>query len=169
VTYSTIISGATADSSVSTFRRRSLDFWGYDDILHGAQGGNMKKQRAFSLIELMIAIAIIAVLGMIAYPSYQSYLRKGHRAAAQTFMLDIASRQQQYLLDTRTYASDIPGVLKLAPSADLAGRYTFAVVPAAGPPPSFVITATPVTGSSQDGDGALTLDNLGNKTPANKW
>ena len=129
----------------------------------------MKKHRGFSLIELMIAIAVIAILTAVAYPSYQSYLRKGHRAAAQAFMMDVANRQQQYLLDTRSYTSDSPGVLKLNPSPDLAGRYTFTVVPEAGPPPSFVITATPITGSSQDGDGNLTLDNLGNKTPANKW
>lgn len=129
----------------------------------------MKKCRAFTLIELMIAIAVIALLTAIAYPSYQSYLRKGHRAAAQTFMLDIANRQQQYLLDARTYTTDIPGVLKLTPSSDLATRYTFAVAVNAGPPPSYTITATPVPGSSQDGDGNLTLDSSGTKTPANKW
>lgn len=129
----------------------------------------MRNKRGFTLIELMIAIAVIALLTAIAYPSYLSYLRKGHRAAAQTFMMDIANRQQQYLLDTRTYTTDYSGVLKLSPSTDLAGRYTFTVAVSAGPPPSYTVTATPIAGSSQDGDGALTLDSSGNKTPANKW
>ena len=131
----------------------------------------MKRHRGFSLIELMIAVAIIAIIIAVALPSYQSYLRRGHRGAAQTFMLDIANREQQYLLDARSYTTDIPGVLKLTPSTDLAARYTFAVaVPNPDPGSlaiSFKITAT--ASGSQAVDGNLTLDNLGNKTPAEKW
>ena len=132
----------------------------------------MKPQRGFTLIELMITVAIIAIIIAVAFPSYQSYLRRGHRGAAQTFMLDIANREQQYLLDARSYTATIgSGGLNLTPSTDLATRYTFAAeVPnsdAGSLPISFKITATP--SGSQASDGALTLDNLGNKTPANKW
>jgi type IV pilus assembly protein PilE len=127
----------------------------------------MKKQRGFTLIEVMITVAVIAVLAAVAYPSYMEYLKKGHRGAAQTFMLDVANREQQYLLDAKTYSEDIPGVLKLTPSTDLASRYTFAVAVVAGPPPSFTITATAI--GSQASDGNLTLDSQGSKTPANKW
>lgn len=128
----------------------------------------MKPRRGFTLIEVMIAVAIIAIIVAVAFPSYQSYLRRGHRGAAQTFMLDIANREQQYLLDARSYTATIgSGGLNLTPSTDLATRYTFSVTVDAGPPPSFTITAT--AKGSQASDGNLTLDSQGNKTPTDKW
>ena len=51
--------------------------------------------RGFTLIELMIAVAIIGILVAVAYPSYQGQVRKANRAAAQQFMLDVAMREQQ--------------------------------------------------------------------------
>ena len=57
----------------------------------------------FTLTELMIAVAIVGVLAVIAYPSYQDHLRKGRRSAAQSLMINIAAREQQYLIDARRY------------------------------------------------------------------
>jgi type IV pilus assembly protein PilE len=59
------------------------------------------KSRGFSLIELMIAIAIIGLLATIAYQSYRSYLVSDNRAAAQSVITDIARRQQQTPLDAQ--------------------------------------------------------------------
>ena len=60
-----------------------------------------RRSRGFTLIELMMAIAIIAILAAIAYPAYQKHLAKGRRAAAQAYLMDIAQREQQYFLDQR--------------------------------------------------------------------
>ena len=68
-----------------------------------------KKVLGFTLIELMVACAIVAVLAMVAYPSYTSHLKKGRRASAQAALLDIAQRQKQYFVDTRSYAVDNGG------------------------------------------------------------
>jgi type IV pilus assembly protein PilE len=125
-----------------------------------------KKQSGFSLIELMITVVVVAVLAAIAYPSYQDHLRKGRRASAQAFMMEIANRQQQYLLDARGYAigSTALTALNITTPSDVAAHYSLTVEPSAPTtPPSYTITATP-TSTAQIADGALTLDYQGNKT-----
>jgi type IV pilus assembly protein PilE len=130
-----------------------------------------KQQKGFTLIELMITVAVVAILATIAYPSYQSYVIRANRTAAQQFMLDIANREEQLMLDSRNYSATIgAGGLNLSTPAEVTGRYTVTVaVNNAATPPTFVITATPVAGSIQASDSTLTFNNLGVKTPANKW
>src|ERR1700694_5645418 len=60
----------------------------------------------FSLIDVLITVAIVGILAAVTYPSYQAIMRKNSRAAAESYLADVAQRQQQYLLDQRGYASD---------------------------------------------------------------
>jgi type IV pilus assembly protein PilE len=96
---------------------------------------------------------------------------RANRTAAQQFMLDIANREEQLMLDSRNYSATIgAGGLNLSIPAEVTGRYTVTVaVNNAATPPTFVITAIPVAGSIQASDSTLTFNNLGVKTPANKW
>jgi type IV pilus assembly protein PilE len=128
------------------------------------------RQRGFTLIELMITVAIVAILSAIAYPSYQQYVRKSVRSAAQSFMLSLAAKQEQYIVDARAYTATIgTGGLAMTAPAETSGKYTFAMTAPGGTPPTFTITATVVGGSSQAVDGNLGLTSDGVKTPANKW
>jgi type IV pilus assembly protein PilE len=126
----------------------------------------MKETRGFNLIELMIVVAVIAIIATIAWPSYTNYVIRANRSVAQQFMMQIAQRQEQFMLDQRAYANSL-GALNLTAPAEVAGKYTFEVAVDAGPPPTYTITAT-ATGS-QASDGNLTLNSLGQKTPAQKW
>jgi len=64
-------------------------------------------QRGFSLIELMIVVAIIAVISAFAYPSYDRYVIKTKRSVAQNALLQVADRQQQFFMDNKRFAADI--------------------------------------------------------------
>ncbi|MEH6592005.1 MAG: type IV pilin protein [Halioglobus sp.] len=124
-------------------------------IIRGNQGG-------FTLIELMIVVVIVAILLAIALPGFQDQVIRGHRAAAQAQMLDIANREQQFLLANRTYANKTlmeTNGYTLPP--EVAAHYGYAVTVALLTIPTFNITFTPT--GRQAKDGALTLDHLGNK------
>ncbi len=126
--------------------------------------------QGFTLIELMIVVAIIGILAVIAYPSYQDYTRRGNRAAAQSFMMEISSAQTQYLLDARNYAvgSSVLTTLGLATPTTVSPFYVITVENsvvsgvAVTSPPNFQITATPTAG--QTADGTLTLTHTGAQT-----
>lgn len=128
----------------------------------------MKTKKGFTLIELMITVAVIGILAAVAYPSYQSYLIKGRRASAQSHLMDIAQRQQQYLLDARSYAPDLT-TLNLTTPTDVSTYYTITITKPAATPPTFTATATPKEGTPQATDVTLSIDNTGQKTPAGKW
>jgi len=125
----------------------------------------MKKQKGFTLIEVMVVVVIVAILASIAIPSYREYVIRGNRRAAQAAMMEIATRQQQFFVANRSYASaaDLGFVLP----AEISDKYNIDIdldLPL-GPPPGFTITFEPT--GSQAGDGDLTLDSQGNKT--GKW
>ncbi|MEH6617468.1 MAG: type IV pilin protein, partial [Porticoccus sp.] len=63
----------------------------------------MPKSRGFTLIELMIVVAIVAILVGIAMPNYREYVLRSNRAVAKGALLEVASRQEQYFLNNRSY------------------------------------------------------------------
>jgi type IV pilus assembly protein PilE len=125
-------------------------------------------QQGVTLIELMVAAAIVAILAALAYPSYQLQVRQSRRAAAQAFLMDVAARQQQHMVDVRSYAS-VLNELGMTVPPEVNGFYTIGVAAVAGPPLAFTLTATPAGAQTQDRCGALTLNQAGRKSPDTCW
>ena len=132
----------------------------------------MRSMRGFTLIELMMVVAIISILATIAWPSYQDYVRRSKRADAEAVMMSIASKEQQYLLDTRSYTDVLgTGGLRLSPEGYDCTQasnkkcannfYEITVDVDAGPPLAFTVTGAPKAG--QTADGTLTLTSAGAK------
>ena len=119
----------------------------------------------FTLIEVMIAVAVVAILATVAYPSYADYIRKGKRATAQAALMELAGKQQTYLLDRRSYAATLSDLGFAAPG-EIASDYTFTISSATATPPAFVVQAEPSAALKARGELTLTVNQAGAKTPA---
>jgi len=135
-------------------------------------------QKAFTLIELMIVVAIIGILSSIAYPSYQSYVQRTKEAEARTALVSFASAMSQYYLEDMTYLGAAgtqtsskntgePWVFSSKVPID-SGTKTYDLTINAATKNSFTLKATPVNSNF----ATYCLDTLGNKTDCqgnNNW
>ena len=128
----------------------------------------------------MIVVSIVAVLAMIAIPSYSSYIKKANRSSAAQIMLNIQSREEQYMLDARRYTSALGSTglnivhdgWTCSAASCVNNFYTVTVAVVDGTPPTYTVTATPKPGASSVSDGTLTLTNAGVRTRSygdGKW
>lgn len=110
----------------------------------------------FTLVELMIALAIVAILAAIAVPMYSKQVQKSRRVDARTAVLDLAGREERYLSTAGSY-TNVPANLGYSAAFPLpigSGYYqinvtTTAGVAATNTPPGYTVFATPVAGSTQ--------------------
>ncbi|GAB3092386.1 type IV pilin protein [Aestuariicella hydrocarbonica] len=134
----------------------------------------MRRETGFTLIELMIVVAIIAVLSSIAIPSYQNYVQKSNRSVARGALLEVAGRQEQFFVNNNQYATLLTQLgydattVGLSSEAETVGagsgvyNLSFSATPTAT---TFTVQAVPT--NQQSGDTTcetLTLNNLGVKT-----
>lgn len=132
------------------------------------QHSQARAPRGFTLIEVMITVAIVAILASIALPSYRQYIVRSKRSAAQAQMMDIANRQQQFLIANRNYADKTALTTSgYSLPAEVSSNYSYDVTLQDSGPPTFTITFTAI--GSQVGDGNLGLTSEGVKTPPEKW
>lgn len=95
--------------------------------------------KGFTLIEVMIVVAIIGILAAIAYPSYDEYVKRGNRTEGQAFLSDVAARQERYFSQNNVYITKTEDLAKLRVSASSpTDKYTLSL-------------------SVKEGDGGYTL------------
>jgi type IV pilus assembly protein PilE len=122
----------------------------------------MKLQKGFSLIEVMVTVAIVAILAAVAVPSYTEYVARGKTAEATSGLANLRVKLEQYFQDNRTYVGYVDGDCKLASgvSAIETKYFTYACTSAAT---TFSITATGVSGQGMS-NYEYTINEAGAKT-----
>ncbi|MGQ7845565.1 type IV pilin protein [Granulosicoccus sp. 3-233] len=129
----------------------------------------MPRQRpfhaGFTLIEVMITVAIIGIIAAIAVPSYSSYMIDARRTDAIAFLSEVAGEQQRYFTENNQYAADMKelGYGGAATYATPEGHYVVSISNPGGVG-RYLLTATPATGGKQASDKeclAFTLSDTG--------
>jgi type IV pilus assembly protein PilE len=152
----------------------------------------MKSQRikGFTLIEILVVVAIVGILAAIAIPNYSNYMIKGSRAAAQAELLQLAGRQEKIYLNSNCYTSSVTSTYNgtsadnnctanpIVPTGGLGettgltadGKYTLNIT-TSGTQQTYTITATPVAGTTQASDGNLSISENGQRLggPTGTW
>lgn len=132
----------------------------------------MEKQCGFSLIELMIALAIVAILAGIAWPSYQEQVRTSRRADAQGALMGLAQAMERHLTSSGTYegaavldgnAANLGAPRIFPDQAPISGGTKFYNLRIVEPTTATLYTLQAQPIGSQAGDGALQLDSIGHK------
>ncbi|UTH74334.1 type IV pilin protein [Chromobacterium sp. IIBBL 290-4] len=123
----------------------------------------------FSLMELVIAVAVLAILIGIALPSYQSFILQSNRASAKTALQDLATRQENYYALQNTYASQLATLGYASGTIYVPGNGNnlYALAISSSTASAYTLTATPQGNQAQDSCQTYQLDNLGNQSNIN--
>jgi len=117
----------------------------------------MKHQKGFSLIELMIVVAVIGILAAVAYPAYQDYVMKSRRGEAMNSLAEIRLAQEKYRANNTQFAPDLT-TLGLSVTSEN-GYYSLATTASAGT--DFSATATPANQQLGDSCGVFKVTRNG--------
>jgi type IV pilus assembly protein PilE len=127
-----------------------------------------KRIRGFTLIEIMVVVAIIGILAAIAIPNYSNYVIKGARTSAQTELLQLAALQEKIFLNSSAYSVSITtnydgtnaGGLGKTSGMTSDGKYTLTITPLVSGQ-TYTITAKPTANKPQVGNGCMTIQENG--------
>ena len=118
--------------------------------------------RGFTLIEMMIVVALIGIIVAFGYPSYRDQVIKSRRAEGMGELLELADRLERHYSDTGTY--DDVTVADIFHASTAKGHYTLAIVDAETDNIQFAVTATPKNGQEKDKCHTFKLTSQGIKT-----
>jgi type IV pilus assembly protein PilE len=134
--------------------------------LRSNRQSNVRSQRGFTLVELMITVVIVSILASIAIPSYTSYIQKSRRTEAKSALLNLASLEERFFSTNNSYTAasgSLGYAVGLVPPFPVGTYYqvsvlnvTLAAAPAnpnaVGTPATYTISVQPIPGSPQAAD-----------------
>jgi type IV pilus assembly protein PilE len=125
------------------------------------KAGALHRQRArgFTLIELMIVVAIVAILAAVALPSYRDYVLRGQLTDARTFLSTTAARMEQFYQDNRSYANAGGACGAAMPTTNDTPHFTFACALSSANQ-AYTLTAT---GAGSTASFVFTINQQGNR------
>ena len=121
-------------------------------------------RRGFTLIELMIVLAVAAILAAVAFPAYKGQVAKGRRADAKQALLDLSQKLERYYTERGSYAGATLGNGGIYPAQSSGGYYTLAITRQTAD--GFAVTATPRGVQAGDDCGALGYNHQGDRSVA---
>lgn len=124
--------------------------------------GTVLRARGFTLIEVLITVAILVLLAAIAIPNYTQYVVRTNRSEARQQLLEAAAFLQRVFTQTNQYPAVLPANFQQSPATG-AARYTITLAQPNGNV-TYLLTATPTGQMAGDACGALTLNQTGVRT-----
>jgi type IV pilus assembly protein PilE len=125
----------------------------------------MDRPRGFSLLELIVVMAIAAILAAIATQSYARYMFRSHRTEAHHMLMTVAQGEERWYATYNRYTDDLSKLGYVDSTLSPHGHYELSVTVADDSAQAFIATATPVGRQAGDACGSLSIDNAGHKMP----
>lgn len=137
-----------------------------------------RRTAGFTLIEMMIAVAVLGILAAIAYPSFSEQIRKSRRADAVAALTQVMQAQERYRANNPAYADDMASLTNVATTSEK-GYYTIGIVAGSGSASGYSATATATGAQSSDAactalsitmaQGSITYGRTGSGEPNACW
>jgi len=132
---------------------------------------NKRKLLGFTLIELMVTVAIVGILATIAYPSYQSFVARSNRSEGQHELLRLANLMEQHFLDNRTYTKSL-SALGIGTDPFVTENKKYSISATVGDASGFTLVAKAVNGQQNIDEEAcveLSVTHTGARSPDACW
>jgi type IV pilus assembly protein PilE len=134
----------------------------------------MQRQKGFTLVELMIVVAIIGILSALVFPSYQRYVMRSGRSEGQAKLMEVMQAQERFYSQNQTYTANLgvgglayPNVAANAAAPSEQARYNVTSAACAGGTIAtcVILSAAPQGSQANDTEcGTITLNSKGTKT-----